>query len=586
MEELKCPIKEISKIIEFIPSPIAILDFRGKILTINNEVYNLFGYTINELSNFDLVAQNIFKDVDYCRSIFNQLLNDIKNLKTRKIKPLPQLAILYNKKQEELFIQIDFNILKNYVYVTLKNFTKLKKTEKELKEKLEIYNMIYENSPVAIFRTSFDGKIIYSNLAAKHILEYDEKDNIQDFIKNLSEDFYADPEDRKKILEKIFTTKSIIKETVKAKTKNGNIIYCKLILKPFFKDSGELKYIEGIFEDVSAKEKMQKALIERKKLIDAIIDNLPFEIWVVDKKETIILQNKTSIANWGVQKGNTITCLKLSEKTLKRIRNENDEIFKGKTINKEEEIIDIDGKKKHFVKIILPIFENNTVTSVLRIYIDVTKEKNIEKKILNAVINAEESSKSTFSQELHDGLGPLLSTVKLYLEWLSKPDVKQDKTKIIEKIKTTINEAYTTVREISYKLSPHILKNFGLISAIKAFTSRINETNILKINLVDNLEDRLPKIHEIIVYRAICELINNTLKHAEATKIDIEIERTKNFLSINFQDDGKGFDIKEKISKGIGLENINNRLKSINGVMEIDSKINEGTKIDMFIVLE
>ncbi len=204
-----------------------------------------------------------------------------------------------------------------------------------------------------------------------------------------------------------------------------------------------------------------------------------------------------------------------------------------------------------------------------------------EKRLLNAILQTEERERKRFAKDLHDGLGPLLSTVKMSISALLQSKPEKENKDIIENTNVVINEAISSIKEISNNLSPHVLTNFGLVSAIKNFTHKINQTKTITIDFSSNTEDeRFDGNTEIILYRATCELINNTIKHAEAKNIGINISKHRNTLTIQYSDDGVGY-IQEDLSidnqKGMGLSNISSRIKSINGVFIISSIPNEGT---------
>jgi len=204
----------------------------------------------------------------------------------------------------------------------------------------------------------------------------------------------------------------------------------------------------------------------------------------------------------------------------------------------------------------------------------------VENRLLRTVINTEEKERKRFAKDLHDGLGPLLSTVKMSISALLNTCTDPNNKKILDNTNLVTNEAISSIKEISNNLSPHVLINFGLISALKNFINKINESKVINIEFSNNIkEKRLNSNTEIILYRAICELINNTLKHASAKNIIINISKYRHTLIIQYQDDGIGFDSNKLESlqdTGMGFDNIASRLKSINGMFVINSKPNEG----------
>jgi signal transduction histidine kinase len=204
-----------------------------------------------------------------------------------------------------------------------------------------------------------------------------------------------------------------------------------------------------------------------------------------------------------------------------------------------------------------------------------------EKRVINAIINTEENERKRFAKDLHDGLGPILSTVKMSLSALN--DRIKDPSGIVILNNTThlVNEAISTIKEVSNNLSPHVLTNFGLASAIGAFTTKINQTKSVEIDFKSNMESqRLENEKEVVIYRAVCELINNSILHSGASRIEIELNKHEKFVTLQFYDNGRGFDtsaLNKDDIKGMGLSNIETRVKTVEGVFILESTPGKGT---------
>jgi len=204
-----------------------------------------------------------------------------------------------------------------------------------------------------------------------------------------------------------------------------------------------------------------------------------------------------------------------------------------------------------------------------------------EKRVINAIINTEENERKRFAKDLHDGLGPILSTVKMSLSALTDRIKDPSGNVILNNTSHLVNEAISTIKDISNNLSPHILSNFGLVSAIRAFTTKINQTKTVEIDFKSNMEiQRLENDKEVVIYRAVCELINNSILHSGASRIEIELNKHEKFVTLQFYDNGRGFDTstlsKEDI-KGMGLSNIETRVKTVEGVFILESTPGKGT---------
>jgi signal transduction histidine kinase len=204
-----------------------------------------------------------------------------------------------------------------------------------------------------------------------------------------------------------------------------------------------------------------------------------------------------------------------------------------------------------------------------------------EKRVLNAIINTEENERKRFAKDLHDGLGPILSTVKMSVSALNERIRDPSGMVILNNTNHLVNEAIATIKDISNNLSPHVLSNFGLSSAIGAFTTKINQTKAVEIIFKSNMENiRLENEKEVVIYRAVCELINNSILHSGASRIEIELNKHEKFVTLQFNDNGRGFDtnaLMNEDTKGMGLSNIETRVKTVEGVFVIESNPGNGT---------
>lgn len=218
---------------------------------------------------------------------------------------------------------------------------------------------------------------------------------------------------------------------------------------------------------------------------------------------------------------------------------------------------------------------------------DITDKKQLQKNIVKAIILTEENERAYFSKELHDGLGPLLSTIKLYLQWSERAKTDQSREEIISKAEEILEEALTTVKEISNKLSPHLLINYGLVSAIQSFLDKLGETLPIQIKFDNQLDRRLGSEIEAAIYRALIECVNNTIKHSWAKTITISLMDMDDQLKIHYRDDGIGFNLQETLSakKGLGLFNLQNRIQNIGGKISLFSETGKGVEYQISVNL-
>lgn len=201
----------------------------------------------------------------------------------------------------------------------------------------------------------------------------------------------------------------------------------------------------------------------------------------------------------------------------------------------------------------------------------------LNKRILTAVLRTEEKARSRFSKELHDGLGPLLSSAKMSLTALAREERNAEQREILDNTTYVIEEAIRSLREISNNLSPHVLNDFGLARGVQNFIDKSVAMHDVKIRFTTNLRsERYDTDVEVILYRVICELINNSLKHSGCTSINLSLSQNGPELTLDYSDNGRGFNPQAMMDCGMGLSNISSRVNSLGGTCSITSSKGKG----------
>jgi signal transduction histidine kinase len=213
--------------------------------------------------------------------------------------------------------------------------------------------------------------------------------------------------------------------------------------------------------------------------------------------------------------------------------------------------------------------------------IDMQKIRELEDKIsitnMQSMIVGQEKERSRIAGDLHDSLGGLLSAVKLQFDNVKKHLNGHLNLKEYHKATDLLDVAVEELRNISRNLQPGALKDLGLISAIKDLVNRFEEKNYPEIYFqYYNIDDKLDDMVTLNIYRIIQELINNSIKHALAKEILIQIVKEGEEIILEYEDDGKGFDPNKISKKGMGLENINSRVNFLKGSLTMQSSENKG----------
>jgi signal transduction histidine kinase len=202
-------------------------------------------------------------------------------------------------------------------------------------------------------------------------------------------------------------------------------------------------------------------------------------------------------------------------------------------------------------------------------------------KIL-AEITTLENERTRMAADLHDELGPLLFSIKFKLTGL---EPKQAEQVILEDANSYIDDAIQRIRDITNNLMPGTLTRKGVIFAIEEYIDAVSKNDGLKIVFTHNNLPGLEDAKAVNIYRLVLEIIHNTLKHANAGKLHIDINATNKNIHIKTTDDGKGFDYQVSTPgrTGLGLRNMLNRTEVMDGDMYIETKPGEGTTITIEI---
>ena len=203
-----------------------------------------------------------------------------------------------------------------------------------------------------------------------------------------------------------------------------------------------------------------------------------------------------------------------------------------------------------------------------------------QNEITDAVITALEQEKESLGKELHDNINQILATTKLYIEYALTNDTMR--TELLTTAKGLVESAVGEIRNLSKSLLPPSLGEVGLVMALDELVESMRPVNNFKIStdLGSINEKKLSEQLKLTVFRIIQEQLTNISKHADAKNVSISLKMTKAGLSVIIKDDGKGFDIDEKI-KGVGLKNILSRAQLHNGKAVILAEKGKGCKLSV-----
>lgn len=221
-----------------------------------------------------------------------------------------------------------------------------------------------------------------------------------------------------------------------------------------------------------------------------------------------------------------------------------------------------------------PVAENNPAEEKIR----------QQKEISETVIRALEKERSQIGRELHDNVNQLLSATKLFVDVLTPQGEQQQliKEKSIAYIQLAIDE----IRKYSKELVAPQLKEEGIVDCIRFLIEDLELVSPIRIRFTHDLEtDLLSQGKKITLFRVVQEQLKNILKHSQATAVSIFLQNRHDRLQLVIQDNGIGFDSK-KVRRGIGLCNIEERVKFYNGTVDIRTAPGKGCEVEIFLPVQ
>jgi signal transduction histidine kinase len=201
--------------------------------------------------------------------------------------------------------------------------------------------------------------------------------------------------------------------------------------------------------------------------------------------------------------------------------------------------------------------------------------------LLSAMLEGQEQERTRLARDLHDGLGGLLSGIKLQLSTISPTlDVSQSQL-LVENTMQRIDDAMDELRRIARSMMPEILIKYGLGEATIEYCRGLKKTGVKNVVCqVFNFQTTMEHTRQVVLYRIMQELVNNAIKHADAEQILVLLQQTGDMVFLTVEDDGKGFDTAAGNGlKGAGLANIQARVDFLGGKIEIQSETGTGTTI-------
>jgi len=335
---------------------------------------------------------------------------------------------------------------------------------------------------------------------------------------------------------------------------------------------------------MNAMEKEQPGSVEPDVLLTSVLTSVPFGIMVLSPEGMIIHANLIARDLLALSpRPDDITGTKIIDylQQFPRFEEELSVYF-----NKPVPVCSFEPGvfNDRYLEITIHQYHNGFVMTVN----DVTELKELESSSVQAIISAQEKERRRLAREIHDGIAPLLSTAKLELDLFLEVLKAQDKDIPDERllnIRNTIDAISVDLRNLSHRLMPRLLEEFGLLSALQNMVNRLDTTTRSRIEFFCNLRpgERAEKEIELNIFRCCQEMMANAIKHADAEKITVQLIKHDKSIVLMVEDDGIGFNPEglDPEGEGIGLLNIETRARTLNGEFLLESVKGRGTLISI-----
>ena len=225
-------------------------------------------------------------------------------------------------------------------------------------------------------------------------------------------------------------------------------------------------------------------------------------------------------------------------------------------------------------------------------YIQQSKIKSIEleqqQKLTQSIFETEENEKTRIGASLHDGLGQLLSAIKMNMQFM-QTHLNPDDLKVNEVYQKTLDLVETSIREtreVSHELVTNFIITKGFKKAVEDLVNKLDDRGLVFEISILEIPNTVSDTIKINIYRIVQECINNILKHAHATKVYITLEADEEYIHGIIEDNGQGFDLHAAKKNGIGIDNISTRINFLKGKIDITSNPGNGAMIAFHIPME
>jgi PAS domain S-box-containing protein len=402
------------------------------------------------------------------------------------------------------------------------------------------------------------------------------------------------PEIREEFINQLDKAGSVSNFENKLRTKNGSF---RILLSAAEKIelSGE-ECVLMASSDITDRKQAEEAVIQAQDELRLIADSLPVLVSQIDTNAHYTFNNLT-YETWFGQPRQQITGRHIrdlvGESVWQKIRPHVERVLKGHDVFYEDHVTYGSGPPRWIKVSLMPVKDQSgKITGAVSLVSDITESRRAQqilRDLSSRLIKAQEEERSRVARELHDDLSQKVALLSIELDYAERHIATRDLdlTRTIQRARVAAEDISEDIHRISHQLHPSRLDHLGLVKAIKAYLEEISTLHDLEIDFrSEGFPFNLPRDVTLCVFRIIQESLRNVIKHSGAHKAEIVLERLPTELRARVTDHGCGFDTNsEKMTSGLGLIGMTERLRLVGGQIMIWSAPQEGTRIEVRVPL-
>jgi PAS domain S-box-containing protein len=484
----------------------------------------------------------------------------------------------------------DENGIVQYYEGTAQDITERKRTEAALRESEELFSKAFHSSPAPLIMTRLsDGCFLNVNDAFLRTFEYKRAEVIGQTVSTLG--IYVDPGDRENLISELLERGSLRQYESRARTKSGRILDLLDFVEPV-NLKGEPCLLATAY-DVTDRKRVEEALRESEERYRELFENAKDALYVHDLSGRYVSLNRAAEKLIGFNRDEIIGkhfSNFVVPRDLKHVRKN----FCKKLDEESETSYEIDlltkDRRRVPVEVVSRlIYENGEPVGVQGTARDITERKRAQEALQmysRRLIEAQEAERQSLARELHDEIGQVLTAVRISLQAAQSTQREDASLPELEESIVIVDEALGRIHDLCLELRPSLLDDLGLAAALRWYVDRYRQRTGIAAEVLNGFEGRgrLPQQLETQCFRIAQEALTNVARHAQASRVSIQVKCAADKLVLTIIDNGIGFDTENLLKTAssastLGLRGMKERALAMNGRIVIESTPGSGTQI-------